>query len=68
MMQNFEDLYKYDTSLTGLQYQYTGYSYNLVGVASPYWPWRSHPPSHLTYTGIVLRGQSSNVFPSFTRK
>ncbi len=24
------------TSLTGLQYQYTGYSYNLVGVASPY--------------------------------
>ncbi len=29
------------TSLAGLQYQHTGYSYNLVGVVSPYWPWRS---------------------------
>ncbi len=24
------------TSLTGLEYQYPGYSYNLAGVASPY--------------------------------
>ncbi len=35
------------TSLASLQYQHTGYSNNLVGVVSPYQPWRTPPLSNL---------------------
>ncbi len=43
---NFKDVQRH---LAGLQNQYTGYSYNIVGEASPNYSWSSYP--HLPYRG-----------------
>ncbi len=40
------------TALTGLQYQFTGYSYNLVGVVSPISHGVRIVPPHLIYSTL----------------